>query len=245
VVCLGYESLKRLIGKIFAREKISSIDKYFLLQNIILIFIYIMAPFRWGSGSFFNERLPWVILLFLIPMLTISDGLFKKNIRTIAVIIVVLFISVNTIIFKQESQKIQDSMAWLKIEILKGSFFMAYKNPIRTWNRVDPLLHVASYFAIKKKCIDIGNYQAKTGFFLIEFNENLPKFPPHFQIEYKPESIDFSLYPYIKFILGYNLSDSDKENLKIHYKIIIDNNDWSIWQRDHNQLLDFSNGRSI
>lgn len=231
VVCFGYESLKQLINKFFIRGKLSPVNKFFFLQNIVLIGVYLLAPFRWGSGSFFNERLPWVILLFLIPVLTVPDRLLNQKIRPIVLMIIIIFLSVNTIVFKEESKKVQDFIAGLKINMPKGYFLMTYKNPTPTWNRVDTLLHAASYYGIKKKCIDIGNYQAKTDFFLIEFNKDLPELPTLFQIENKPESIDLSLYPSIKYMLGYNLSEFEKQKLKDFFIIIFEKNEYSIWQQ--------------
>jgi hypothetical protein len=245
VVCFGYESVKKLVNKSINHEKLSPVNKFFFLQNIILICIYLLAPFRWGSGSLFNERLPWVILLFLIPVLTIPKVLLNMKIRPIVLMIIIVYLSVNTITFKEESKKVQDFMAGLKIDMPKGSFLMTYKHPVDAWARepvdpwarvpvdawarVDPIRHAGSYYGIKNKCIDIGNYQATTKFFLVEFNKNIPEFPQYAQIENNPQTIDYSHYPSIQYILGYDLSEFDKKTLRSYFKIIFENNDSSIW----------------
>ena len=231
VVCFSYESLKKLLKKAINHEKLSPIINFFLLQNIILFGIYLLAPFRLGSGSFFNERMPWVILLFLIPVLTIPDRLLNKKINPIIIMTIIIFLFVNTIVFNKESKKVQNFLAGLKIEMPQGSFLMTYKNSNPTWSRVDSLLHVGSYFGIKKKCVDIGNYQTGATYFLIKFTENLPKLPTLIQIENDPGSIELNLYPSIQYILGYHLSEFDKEKLLNYFNMIFSNDMLSIWQQ--------------
>ena len=247
VVCFSYESLKQLINKFINRGKLSPANNFFFIQNIILIGIYLLAPFRWGSGSFFNERLPWVILLFLIPVLTIPKARLNKKIRPIVIMIVIFFLAVNTIVFNNESKKVQDFIAGLKIDMPKGSFLMTYKKPVDAWARVpvdpwarvpvdawarvDTIRHAGSYYGIKNKAIDVGNYQANTKFFLVEFNRTIPKLPQYLQVENNPHTINFSHYPSIQYILGHDLSEFDKKNLGNYFKIIFENNDLSIWRR--------------
>jgi hypothetical protein len=164
-------------------------------------------------------------------MLSIPDRLLNKKIEHVVIAIILIFLSVNTIVFKKESKKVQNFLAGLEIEIPKGSFLMTYKNPVNVWARVDTIRHAAQYYSIRNKCVDIGNYQAATDFFLIEFTKNSPEFPTISQIENKPESIDLSLYPSIQYILGHNLSEIDKKRLRDFFINIFENNELSMWRR--------------
>ena len=111
---------------------------------------------------------------------------------------------------------------------------MTYKkiDPEAGWPRVDVLMHGASYYGIFKGCVDIGNYETELDYFPIKFKDNIPSFPSSDQIAYRPETINWSEYPAIQYVLGWKVDKNDKEKLSKFFHIIYQKEPLSIWQRN-------------
>ena len=213
-------------------QEIPSWEKSIALISLITVLIYFLAPFRLGESSFINQRFPWVIYLILIPLLRIPDKAFLKKYGKILIIaIVLLSLALNSILLWQQSIKIENCLKGLQADLPKGAYLVTYKKLSAEWSRVDVLLHVASYYGIAKKIVDIGNYEARTPFFPIYFRMDLASLPNLYQIEVLPESIDWNLYPTIQYLLGIKINREDRIKLAGLFYIILENEETTVWGR--------------
>jgi hypothetical protein len=197
-----------------------------------LTLIYFLAPFRFGGGDGFNIRLPWVILLILLPLLRIPESiLFRRIVTIVTVLIVSVFFAFNAVILWQQSDKVEEFLSGFHMELPKGALVMTYKPKDPEKTTVDILLHTASYYGIFKGLVDIGNYEAATDLFPVRFNKKMPATPPERQISYKPRTINWANYPAIDYLLGWEIDSKEKQGLNKYYQIIWEKDQFSIWQR--------------
>ena len=128
---------------------------------------------------------------------------------------------------------VQKFLNGLKADLHNG-YVMTYKkrDPEAGWPRVDVLMHAASYYGIFNKCVDIGDYETGLDYFPIKFKKTIPRFPPLDQIAYRVETINWSEYPSIQYVLGWETDKNDKEKLSKFFHIIWQKTPLSIWQRN-------------
>ena len=231
-VLFGYMSIKDFFQRGLQAGNISPSEKVLICLSSFLILIYLSAPFRFGDGCYFNERFPWVILLITLPLLRIPETIFFKRFGTVVIAgIVSVFFAFNAIILWQQSTKVEKFLSGLHVGLHKGAYVMTYKTKRSEWSRVDVLMHAASYYGIFRGCVDIGNYEAGSDFFPISFNKNLPAMPSQDQIAYEPTTINWSNYPYIQYLLGWEINNKDRIELSKFFHIIWEEDQFSIWQR--------------
>ncbi|MBW1849195.1 MAG: hypothetical protein JRJ27_19170 [Deltaproteobacteria bacterium] len=214
---------------------ISASDKVLIYLSLFLLFIYFITPFRFGGGDFFYQRFPWIVLLILLPLLRINEKVVSKRFVSLSIsFVVVLFFVFNTAILWQQSKKVEEFLSGLNADIPKGAYVMTYKKIDSKVGmpRVDVLMHGASYYGIFKGCVDIGNYETGLDYFPIKFKNNIPSLPSLDQITYKSETINWSEYPSIQYVLGWEVDKNDEEKLSKFFHIIWQNELLSIWQRN-------------
>jgi hypothetical protein len=204
-----------------------------LIFLIILVVIYFFMPFRFGGGSYFNERLPWVILLTSLPLLFLAETQPKRNFIAFAgIIITVLFWSCNVVVFSHQSKIVKEYLHGLKTGLPGGAFVMTYKTKDAGWSRADVLAHAASYYGIYNGCVDVGNYEAGLPYFPVQFRKTLPTFPSLDQITYEPAKINWPLYPCIRFLFGWDLDTGERIRLGYEFHIIREEGRLTVWQRN-------------
>ena len=232
IVLLSYHSGKNIYGRKMQGGNVTSSEKVLLYLTLLLIFIYLFAPFSFGGGLYFNERLPWVILLIALPLLQIPESVIFRRITSYAIMgIASIFLVFNAVILRQQSGKIEEFLSGFHMELPKGALVMSYKPKDPQKTTVDILLHTASYYGIFKGCVDIGNYEAATDIFPVRFNKTMPATPPERQISYKAKTINWASYPAIEYLLGWEIDDKEKEGLNKYYRIIWEKDQFSMWQR--------------
>jgi hypothetical protein len=144
----------------------------------------------------------------------------------------------NAIGLRQQGNQVKKYMSGLHVVIPKGAFVMTYKPHVKAeWSRpfVDVLMHGASYYGMFKGCVDIGNYETERHYFPVKFKENIPKFPPENQISFAPETINWTAYPSIQYLLGWKVDQIDIKNLSKYFHIIWEDKPLSIWKRTFNR----------
>jgi len=214
---------------------ISASDKVLICLSCFLLLIYFVTPFRFGGGDFFNQRFPWVIFIILLPLLRINKKFFSERFVLVSIVsVAVLFFAFNSIILWQQSSKVQKFLSGLNSGLPKGAYVMTYKqrDPKAGWPRVDVLIHAASYYGIFKGCVDIGNYETGLDYFPVKFKDTVPRFPSLDQISYRAETINWSEYPSIQYLLGWEVNKSDKNKLNNFFHIIYEKDFFSLWQRN-------------
>jgi len=227
-----YANLKNIF---FLNNRISLLKKVNIYLIVSFLIIYILAPFRFGEGSFFNQRFPWVIFLLSLPFLNFPDRkLF--NIPAIwfarlSILLSFLFFFSNFYIFYQTNSILKNYLSGLKINFPESSVILPYKRLRPENSSVDFLLHASSYYGFLGKHIVLSNYQAESNLFQIEFHPKIIELPSQDKINYYPNEIDWSKYPKIDFLLCWNLSLKDVEILNPFYKKFYEKNEFSIWRR--------------
>ncbi len=231
-------SVKNICYKNRRDRNIPDLEKILLFLTSILILIFLFAPFRFGGGSFFNERFPWVILLIMLPRFQIPDTVFWKRFGLkILTGTVCFFFAFNTVILWQQSKKVEKYLSGLNTSLPKGAYVMTYKrkDPKASWLRVDVLMHAASYYGILKGCVNIGNYEAVRDYFPIHFKDTIPMFPSTDQIGYRPETIDWHDYPSVQYIFGWDVNKNGTEQLSKFFHIIWEEDSFGIWKKISNR----------
>jgi len=213
---------------------ISASDKVLICLSCFLLLIYFVTPFRFEGGDFFNQRFPWVIFIILLPLLRINKKLFSERFVMVSIAsVAILFFVFNAGMLWQQSYKVKKFLNGLKADLPKGAYVMTYKkrDPKAGWPRIDVLMHGASYYGFYNRCIDIGNYETGLDYFPIKFKNSVPRFPSLDQIAYRSETINWSEYPSIQYVLGWEVDKNDKEKLSKFFHIIWQKEPLSIWQR--------------
>jgi hypothetical protein len=214
---------------------ISASDKVIICLSCLLVLIYFITPFRFGGGDFFNQRFPYVILLILLPLLQINNRLFSERFVIISTVsVAVFFFAFNSIIFWQQSKKVEEFLSGLNADLPKGAYVMTYKriDPKVGIPRVDVLLHGASYYGIFKGCVDIGDYETGLDYFPVKFKDSVPRFPSLDQIAYRAETINLAEFPSIQYILGWEVDKNDTEKLSKFFHVIYERPPFSLWERN-------------
>jgi hypothetical protein len=242
IVLLSYESFKTLKRQYSEKNSLAESDQLCVMILMALSLIYLFAPSRWGTGFFFNERFPWVILLFAIPLFSNLPASLLKKATTAFLLVAISFVVINSAIFYDRSNQIAKALLGTNIGISPGTYMMTYKEKKGTTaHRPDFILHIASYYGIYNDVVDVGNYQAFEGYsyFPVSFKNGLSGFPTIGQIEIAPEDIKWELYPKIKYLAAVGAEDG-KGNIRIRdfYRKIFAIDDFSIWIRKEAQEIE-------
>jgi hypothetical protein len=206
-------------------------EKALLYLLSALTMIYFLAPLHFGGGSFFNQRLPWVIFIVALPLLRIPrSSLLSRFSVSVAIASAGAIFAMNAFLMQEQSAKVDKYVSGMSAGLPKGAFIMTYKTK-EDWSRIDVLMHAASYYGILGGCVDIGNYSTSFDFFPVHFSPFITAFPSPAQIDYKPKSIDWAEYPAIQYLIGWDLGDSEMKELAKSYHLIRRDEPLSIWQR--------------
>lgn len=199
-----------------------------LVLTATLLIIYLIAPFTVGGGGYFNQRFPWVIFLLLLPLLA-SVSVHRWPIVNILIVIAALLsLCINTAIFKQQSNEVSIFLEGLNSGCSKGDLIMLYK---AEQQGIDVILHASSYYGLLNGCVDIGNYETARSYFPIHFKKNLDPHPTTHKIFTDPSSIDFSQYPALVEVIGWELQAEAQEKLQGYYDISFANDKLTLWRR--------------
>jgi hypothetical protein len=209
-----------------------------LLLACILLGSYLVFPSGFGGGGYFNQRLPWVLFLIVLPVLKIpEDGVFRRFGGVILPGIALFFLLVNAAIFYQQSSCIQEFLSGLTYPIPRKAIIVTYKPRVYEWPRVDSLLHAASYYGMEKGSIDAGNYELLTGLFPVKFKHRPPLLPNEKMISYFPGRINWRHYPSIGFLLGWEVDGNGREKLKECFSPVFTQKRFSLWVRKAGPVL--------
>ena len=214
---------------------ISASDKVLICLSSIFLLIYFITPFRFGGGDFFNQRFPWVIFIILLPLLRINESLISKRFVLVSsASVAIIFFVFNATILHQQSNNVEVFLSGLNSGIPKGAYVMTYKkiDPESGWPRIDALMHAASYYGIFKGCVDIGNYETGHEYFFVKFKDNIQSFPSINQIENRVESIKWSEYPSVQYLLGWEVDKNDTDKLSKFFHVIYKHDPFSLWERN-------------
>lgn len=112
----------------------------------------------------------------------------------------------------------------------RNSCILTFKKRTRH-SRVDPLLHASSYYALRHGCVDVGNYEAQVPFFPVRFREGFPETPALEEVEAAPSRIDWERFPYIGYLLGWQVSAGDAIRLNGNFEVWCRKGHLTVWKR--------------
>ncbi len=199
----------------------------------VLVLIYFLMPFRFGGGSYFNERLPWIIFLCGLPLLFLPETSARKNWITFAgITISIIFLICNMVIFSQQCAIVSEYLRGLRLGLPRNALGMGYKTKDNEWSRIDVLTHAASYYGIYKGIVDIGNYEARLPYFPVQFRKTLPPLPPKNQIYFFPAKINWPLYPSVRYLFAWEPDAKERSVLGKDFHTILEDGRLIIWERN-------------
>lgn len=202
-----------------------------LYFSFALILICLLSPFNMGTGSYFNQRFPWVITIVALPILHYPTRLmFARFTSATLVLISILFFISNAEAMIQKNSIIEEFLRGLEVDFPKGAFVMTY-NTADDYYRVNVLLHAESYYGLKKGVFVFGNYEANEKYFPISFKSNLPALPEIDQIFYHTKSIDWAKYPAIQYLLVWKHSGESDEKFARFFTNIYQSGNLGVWRR--------------
>jgi hypothetical protein len=233
IVLFGHTGVKDIYKKWSQSGSIPTPEKTLIYLAAALISIYLLAPSHVGTGALFNQRFPVVILLVILPLLRIPDtGLFERFGNIVIAGVVTICFAFNAVILWDQNLKVKKFLSGLDAQLPKKAFVMIYKPGAVRWSRVDVLLHAASYYGLLRECVDVGNYETVFHYFPVRFKKVLPTFPSPYQVAYEPTTIDWTLYPSVQYLLGWELENKDKVKLLHYFLIVEDDGPLTVWQRN-------------
>jgi len=181
-----------------------------------------------------------------LPLLRIPEGIISERFVLITgTIIATLFFAYNATLLWQQNAKVEKFLSGLNAGLPKGAYVMTYKKieSKAGWPREYVLMHAASYYGIIKGCVDIGNYETGLDYFPVHFKDTIPRFPSLDQIGYKADTIKWSDYPSIQYLLGWEVDKTDIKKLSKFFHAIWEEDSFSIWQINsvNLEINDFNN----
>jgi hypothetical protein len=206
-------------------------QKPYFLTAFLLILIYFLAPFDFGRGSFFNQRLPWVIFLVAFPLLIIpKNNFFIRYGSTIISSFAILAFLFNAVLIYKQATFVNNYMSGAHLSIPRGTLLMNYGKSISQASRIDFLIHAVSHYALLNGAVNVGNYEARTIFFLVRFKDKFFHIPPLNLIEVSPAEIDWSQYPEIKYLISWNLKEKERNAIAPFFQQVFENIDLTIFR---------------
>lgn len=212
-------------------ERLAPPERYLLVLAGAIFFVYLAAPNGFAGGSFFNERLPWVILTLVLPVLAAVPQASSPGWRRLLIAQACLFFLVNGFVLWSQGQGVQRFVSSLAVSLPQGSCVALYRPARPGQLPVDPLLHALAYPCLNGRYVDIGNYETQLDYFPVRFSRKLPSLPGPDAVAYWPRAIPWGDFPAVGYLYGVNTDGVDRRLLSDHFQIVLERGPYSLWQR--------------
>jgi len=178
-----------------------------------LVILCLFAP-GWVLGSgFLNLRLPVVILLLGLPLLS-PDGrwLSGRSYGRLLALLAVATLLLNAAMLWQESEKVAEFVRGVQAPIPPGSTVLtADFEPHRMIGGYrlvpDPLIHASAYYGLHG-AVDLNNFEATLPYFLTRALHPLPE-DLLTEAYLNPRAVDWKSLPQVQYLLCWKLGDDD------------------------------------
>lgn len=225
-------SIYRFLRNRQSSEPSQAFDRWLFLCGILTTVVYFITPDQFGVLGLIKLRLPLVIVLLILPSIYITRKTSIRAAATVMILAVVAICAASNIIFiRREAEKTARFMQGLSQPLGERSVIITYNADCQNPRRVDVIKHLASYYGAEKRYLDAGNYEAAIGVFNTSFTTAFPQRPDLVEIEERPWEIEWEKYPGIEYVLGWGLTDRDRERLEGKYRIVSEQQELSIWKR--------------
>lgn len=199
-----------------------------------LVVVYFAAPRRFGGGSLFNERLPWMILLLALPLLGEPArprwrGIYAAAVATVAAGSLWL----NASLLCPLAERVEQFTRGIAAGVPRGATLVAarFDDP-RPWPRFDPLLNAAAHYGLDGAVV-LGNYAALERHFPVRFREHLGELPAPLTAYLRPRELDWSRFPVVQYLVAWRATPADAATLDRHFTLAWHEGDApvSVWKR--------------
>jgi hypothetical protein len=164
----------------------------FLLLTVIAVMLYLAAPLGSNGDLLMKARFLLFPYLIVLPWLTPRLG------RPILAITFALLAIANLVFirdgWKRNDKFIAQAIAPLHAAEPNRTFLALVFDRSSPYATVAVLSHAVSYAAAERRLVDLGNYEAGTGYFPIAFRDDVRR-PEIFAVESAPQ--DFDPTPYL------------------------------------------------
>lgn len=229
----GYCSLQEMLRLYRRRAEVADRELTLWALALLLVAICLFAPNRVAGGDYFNDRIPWVILLVLLPALRVPETDFWRRFATpIVVGSVVLVSGFTSAILVQRSAKIEAFVAGVQPAIPRGAFVMSYlPRAAEPFRRVNVLTHALALHCLVEKCVVAGDNEIEHGYFPTRFKLTVPRLPGAQLIAYAPQTISWSEYPALQYVVGWRVDPESAGHLGQSFELVGESGQTSVWQR--------------
>jgi len=205
-------------------------ERYLAWLSSCLVLVYLMAPNRLADGGYLNERFPWVILLFGLPLLA-TPAKRTGCCNWLAAPLALVFLVTNAILFWDQSLKVAEFVAAHDVALPSGAQVASFRPMDAPLPPVDPMLHAVSHLCLARRYVNAGNYETRFGYFPVRFSNKLAPLPAPEAIAYRPREVSWQRYPSIGYLFGLDLSAADEAGLAGTFRMVAQNGRHSVWQR--------------
>lgn len=227
-----------------AKQSLSDANKVFYCFSAVLVIIDLCAPSSFGGGSFFNERMPQMIMLGIIPVVANRERSWDSNRWELYLLpaLATICFAVNVYVYREKTGLVKNYMSLQNAPIENKSVVMGYRKYGGGRSRVDVIAHAISYYALRHNLINAGNYEIGFGYFPVKLLPEVQKtLPPPDLINYQPQAINFAQYKHILYVISWKTPNLN--HLLKYYSPEATNADLIIWKR--NPLPDKPDDKTI
>lgn len=225
-----------LLLRFQGKRDLSDANKVFYCFCAVLVIIDVCAPSSFGGGSFFNERMPQMIFLGIIPVVADRGRAWDSNrwgLYLLPALAIICF-AVNVYVYREKAAVVKKYMSLQNASMEKKSVIMSYRKYGGGRSRVDVLAHAISYYALRHNLINAGNYEVEFSYFPVRFlPEKLVTVPSADLVNYSPHKIDFAKFPDISYVIAGQVEN--REHLSTYFSIASSNDHLELWKRDTNK----------
>lgn len=203
----------------------------FLLMTLIAVALFVAAPLSVEEGFVLKARLYLFPYLFLLPWLT-------PRLARMSLAIVFALAAAANVFFIRDYWKRNDRIFERAVAPLTAVEPLQTIVPL-VFDKSTPhsyftlLGHAASYGAVQRRLVNLGNYEAGMGFFPVAFDKNLRR-PTIFEIEAAPGNFDVATWAHlVDLIYTWKMPPGApiEARLAEHYDLIADQGDGRVYRR--------------
>lgn len=212
----------------------SAACRFLAVLSLVLVFAFLYAPDTLAGGAELQRRLPPLILLFGLPLLTPGTPRIRpRRYAQVAAAVAVLALAVNAGVFWQQSRRVAQFVRGTAAPLPPHALLISLQLDDRKHAFPDPLFHAGSYYGLAG-AVDLGQYlttHMSDAYFQLHFREPVSEqaVTDVFNGKVRPASA----VPQVQFALCWSPGDACRENLSPDFSPFWseDGNPLSIWKR--------------
>jgi hypothetical protein len=172
--------------------------------------LYFLLPSRMCGGAELTARLALFPFLVVLPWLeTDIRAPLKNALNLLAVLISLAHLGLLTYHFKVFNEGLSEYTSGVHRVCANETLLPLCLDPWGRSDRVAPYLHASGYYTLESGALDLGNYEARTGYFPLRFKPGLDPYDQMGEIECTPLDLRPKRWPIrIDWVLVWGDRDS-------------------------------------